>query len=180
MLKDGDYFYNSVKIVELLEVLNFRRIIFKFADLNAQYHMRMCTLNFVSLKTAKLQHLHVNLTKVSPPRMGTVFLEISLWRDFISRSSLVWQQFESGICRDRQAHTSTISLIVCMYNARAHTHTMLTLYRMVTFRGWRLLGWVLRNTWQHFEGSGISRCGEILRKYSISHPESSSTAVMLG
>ena len=73
MPKGGDYFYNSVKIVELLEVLSFRRIIFKFADLNAQYHMRMCMLNFVSLKTAKLQHLHVNLTKVSPPHMGTVF-----------------------------------------------------------------------------------------------------------
>ena len=78
LTKDGDYFYNSVKIVELLEVPSFRRIIFtcKFADLNAQCHTHMCTLNFVSLKTAKLQHLHVHLTKVSPPRtccMGTVF-----------------------------------------------------------------------------------------------------------
>ena len=40
-----------------------------------------------------------------------------------------------------------------------------TLYRAMRFRGQCLLGWVCRNMWWYFEGSGILRRGEISRKY---------------
>ena len=40
-------------------------------------------------------------------------------------------------------------------------------YHMARFWGWHLLGCFGRNMWQHFEGSRISRWGEILRKYSM-------------
>ena len=82
-------------------------------------------------------------------------------------AATIWGRldFKGGVYRDWQAHSSTISLFVCMYNARAHMHAMLTLYHAATFLGWRLLGWVRRNMWQHFKGSGISRYSEISRKY---------------
>ena len=84
-----------------------------------------------------------------------------------------WLDFEGGVYRDRHACSytaSVISLVVCTYNACAYMY-MYYSWRSFTmwwdFEGGRLLGWVCRNTWRHFEGK-ISRCGEISRKYGMS------------
>ena len=50
------------------------------------------------------------------------FLEISAWRDFISRPRFVQRQFKCGVYRDQYARAYTasiISLFVWTYNTRA-------------------------------------------------------------
>ena len=62
--------------------------------------------------------------------------------------------FEGGIYREQHARAYTasiMSLFVCTYNACAQV------YRHRP-----------RTMWRDFESGGISRCGEILRKYDIS------------
>ena len=80
--------------------------------------------------------------------------------------------FKGSIYRDQHACTYTashaiISLFVSTYNARAYTHIIVNPVQYNEIWGRRLLGWVGWNMRRYFEGSGISRCGEISKKYSM-------------
>ena len=65
---------------------------------------------------------------------------------------------------------SVISLFVCTYNARAHTYFVVDPVPCGEISRRHLLGWVGWNMRRHFECGGISRCGEISRKYGSLFP----------
>ena len=110
-----------------------------------------------------------NLSSPSLILIIVYFLEISPRRDLISKLCTMRWQFEGGVYRDRhvRAYTASISLYSYAHIMRVYICRLLaTPYHVARFRGRCLLGWASWNMWRDFEGSGISRCGEIPRKYS--------------